>query len=52
MTPECFCLCLTVLREVGLLASGENGLYGAEAVSIECKADLENTETMRILRSW
>ena len=50
MEPERFCLCLRVLREAGLL-SGEGPLYGAAPVTIEGKADLEATETMRALRA-
>ena len=49
--PESFCLCLAVLREAGLLAPADGALFGAESVCIEGKADLEDTETMRILRS-
>lgn len=51
MAPESFCLCLAVLRDAGLLSPAEGPLFGAEAVCIEGKADLEDTETMRILRS-
>ena len=50
MEPERFCLCLRVLREAGLL-SGEGPLYGAAPVTIDGKADLEATETMRALRA-
>ena len=49
MEPERFCLCLAVLREVGLL-SGTGALYGAVPAPIEGKADLESTGIMRALR--
>ena len=51
MEPETFCLCLAVLHEAGLLAAPGEGLYGAAAVSIDGKADLEGTEILRFLRS-
>lgn len=51
MAEETYCLCLAVLHEVGLLVSPDGGLYGARAASIDGKADLENTEIIRALRS-
>ena len=51
MAEETYCLCLAVLHEVGLLVSPDGGLYGAGAASIDGKADLENTEIIRALRS-
>lgn len=51
MTPECFCLCLAVLREAALLQTEGDTLYGAKAAPVEGKADLEATGLMRLLRS-
>ncbi len=51
MAPECFCLCLAVLREAGLLQTEGNTLCGAHLASIDGKADLEATALMRLLHS-
>ena len=51
MAEETYCLCLAVLREVGLLSSPDGAIYGAEKAEIEGKADLENTEIIRALKS-
>ena len=52
MAPEKYCLCLMVLRETGLLRSGDGGIYSARCASISGKADLESTRLIRSLRSF
>ena len=49
MEPECFCLCLAVLREAGLLLAEGPALYGAAAAPVSGKADLEATDLMQLL---
>ena len=51
MRPECFCLCLAVFREAGLLQAEDETLYGACAAQPAEKADLEATELLRLLHS-
>lgn len=51
MAEETYCLCLAVLREVGLLSSPDGAIYGAEKAEIEGKADLKNTEIIRALKT-
>ncbi len=51
MAAERFCICLMTFMEAGLL-SNENGIiYGAVCCTIDGKADLDNTNLMRSLRS-
>ena len=51
MAEETYCLCLAVLCDVGLLSSHGGGIYGAEKVEIEGKADLENSDIIRALKA-
>ncbi len=50
MSPECFCICLKVFLEAGLIAGGE-GVFGSAAVKDAPKADLEATELMRCIKA-
>ena len=43
-------ICLMTLLEAGLLRSADGGIFGAQSVEIEGKADLEATEILRALR--
>lgn len=52
MTPECFCLCLAVFSEAGLLRSSDGSVYSSRYESQAQKADLDSTEIMRILRTF
>ena len=52
MEPEKFCLCLMVLREVGLLSGADGGIFSARQAKISGKADLEATQLIRSLRSF
>ncbi len=51
MTPEMFCICLSVFREAGLLACSGKSVYGATAETPAEKADLETTPLLRRLRA-
>ena len=51
MLPETYCICLIALLEAGLLSGPDGGIFGAEAVEIQGKADLEATHILRTLRS-
>jgi len=51
MRPECFCLCLAIFREAGLLRAEGDALYGACAAQPAVKADLEATGLLRLLHS-
>ncbi len=51
MKPECFCICLKVFLEAGLIAGGTDGVFGAAAVMDAPKADLDATELMRCIRA-
>ena len=51
MLPETYCICLIALMEAGLLRSTEGGIFGAQSVEIEGKADLEATPILQSLRS-
>ena len=52
MTEECFCLCLRVFYEAGLIAGGrDGGIFGAAAVRTQGKTDLEATELMRLIKN-
>ncbi|MCR5663649.1 MAG: single-stranded-DNA-specific exonuclease RecJ [Oscillospiraceae bacterium] len=50
MEPECFCLCLRVLREAGLLEAPGQALFGAKPFPSREKVDLDATPLMRLLR--
>ena len=52
MEPEKYCLCLMVLREVGLLSGTDSGIFRARKAQISGKADLEATQLIRSLRSF
>ncbi|MBO5496338.1 MAG: single-stranded-DNA-specific exonuclease RecJ [Oscillospiraceae bacterium] len=52
MEPEKYCLCLMVLREAGLLAGRDGGIFSARCSSISGKADLEATRLIRSLRRF
>ena len=52
MEPEKYCLCLMVLKEVGLLSSSSGSIYSARCSAIEGKADLEATKLIQTLRSF
>ncbi|MDO4983454.1 MAG: single-stranded-DNA-specific exonuclease RecJ [Eubacteriales bacterium] len=49
---ETYCLCLAVFKETGLLRSGDGRIYGAEAVRIKGKADLDSTVIIRALKEY
>ncbi len=51
MEPEKYCLCLMILKEAGLLASENGGIFDAACRQISGKADLEATSLLRTLRS-
>ena len=51
MLPETYCICLIALMEAGLLSGPDGGIFGAVAVDIQGKADLEATSILRALRS-
>ena len=51
MLPETYCICLIALMEAGLLRGPEGGIFGAESVAFEGKADLEATPILQTLRS-
>ena len=51
MLPETYCICLIALMEAGLLESPQGGIFGAQSVEIQGKADLEATDILRKLRS-
>ncbi len=51
MTPECFCLCLAVLWEAGLLCGEKASLFGAVAANPAKKADLTETALLRLVQS-
>ena len=51
MLPETYCICLIALLEAGLLRGPDGGVFGAESVEIEGKADLEATPILRTLHS-
>lgn len=50
MKPEVFCICLTVFRQAGLLASADGRIYGAKCKKIDGKTDLEATELIQALK--
>ncbi len=52
MVPETYCLCLMVLREVGLLRSPGGGIFRAAPCRIPGKADLDSTRLIRSLRGF
>ena len=52
MPAEKFCLCLTILNEVGLLANENGGVFGAACMRIDGKADLEAAPAAVKLRSY
>lgn len=51
MWPECFCICLKVFLEAGLIAGGDHGIFGAAAVKGAPKTDLDATELMRCIKA-
>ena len=50
MEPERYCLCLMALMQSGLLDNGRGGVFGAQRVSIQGKADLDATPILSALR--
>lgn len=52
LEKEKYCICLAVFRETGLLKSRDGGIYGAQTVRINGKADLEATEIIRALKAY
>ena len=49
---EQYSICLEVFRQTGLLRSRDGRVFGAEAVRINGKADLESTEIMRAIKAY
>lgn len=52
MSPEMYCICLSVFRQAGLLNCCGTGIYGATYDRRSGKADLDATELLRRLRTF